>query len=79
MTDVEKPKEFKSLQSYLIDGDYILVDEAAWLTVKNFSIRIHSTDEGVNADIYKNGHENQGAIAAAYAFDAEAEEEEDES
>ncbi len=62
----------------LIDGDYILVDEAAWLTVKNFSIRIHSTDEGVIADIYKKGHENEDTIAATYAFDAEVEEEGDE-
>jgi hypothetical protein len=55
----------------LTDGDYLLSDGAAWLEVKNFAIRIHSTDEGVSVDIYRNGDEMADAIASAYAFNNE--------
>jgi len=58
------------------DGDYLLTEGSAWFTVKNFSIRIHSTDEGVVADIYKLGEEDCNTIASTYAFDDETEEEE---
>lgn len=54
------------------DGDYVLADGAAWLEVKNFAIRVYSTDEGVVVDVYKNGDEINGVIASAYAFDQEA-------
>ena len=53
----------------LSDECYTLVDENMWVTVKGFSVRIHATDEGVVVDIYKNGHEDEDAIAATYAFD----------
>lgn len=58
----------------LTDDDYTLVEGAAWFTVKGFSIRIHSTDEGVIADIFAKGHEMEPCIAGTYAFDSEAEE-----
>ena len=58
----------------LHDKDYTLVDEGMWVTVKGFSIRIHTTDEGVVVDIYANGRENEDAIAATHAFDNELEE-----
>ena len=57
----------------LIDGDYFLADDAAWFTVKDFSIRIHGTDEGVVVDIYALGHEDEDVIATTYAFDNECE------
>jgi hypothetical protein len=56
----------------LIDSDYKLTEGAAWFTVKNFAIRIHSTDEGVIVDIFKNGDYND-TIATTYAFDHETE------
>ena len=56
----------------LKDADYILSQGAAWLEVKNFSIRVHTTDEGVVVDIYRSGNEDEDAIASAYAFDSEA-------
>lgn len=59
----------------LDDQDYILTDGGAWLEVKGFAIRIHSTDEGVVVDIYKNGKEMEEAIASTYAFDTEIKEE----
>ena len=57
----------------LLDDDYILTDGAAWFTVKGFSVRIHSTDEGVVADVYAEGREDEDAIASTYAFDNEEE------
>ena len=55
----------------LKDGDYELVDGAAWFTVKGAAIRIASTDEGVVVDIYRNHKEMEDAVASAYVFDSE--------
>ena len=60
----------------LVDGDYFLADDAAWFTVKDFSVRIQGTDEGVVVDIYELGRENDDPIASTYAFDNECEENE---
>lgn len=57
----------------ITDGDYALTDGAAWLEVKNFSIRVCATDEGVSVDIYRNGDETEGAVASTYAYDSEVE------
>jgi hypothetical protein len=59
----------------LKDADYVLTEGAAWFTVKNFSIRIFSTDEGVVVDIYKKGSEMDSFIAGTYAADDETIEE----
>lgn len=56
------------------DGDYELTDGCAWLSAKGFAIRIHTTDEGVVVDIYKEVDLAQlydEPIASAYAFDSE--------
>ena len=55
----------------LPDADYVLTEGAAWIEVKGFSIRIMSTDEGVIVDVYAKNKENDGPIAATYAFDSE--------
>ena len=55
----------------LKDDDYTLTEGAAWFTVKGFSIRILSTDEGVVVDIYSEGEEMESPIASTYAFDNE--------
>jgi len=65
-----KPSKRKPI---LTDGDYTLADGAAWLSVGTFAIRIHKTDEGVVVDVYKNGREDEDAIASCYAFDADCE------
>lgn len=41
----------------LSDGDYILVDGAAWFTVDNFSIRIARLDHDLCVSIYPLGQE----------------------
>ena len=58
----------------LNDTDYVLVDGAGWFTVKGFAVRIHSTDEGIIVDVYKDGAEMESPIASTYAYDAELEE-----
>lgn len=55
----------------LFEGDYELVDGVAWFTCGLFSIRIHRTDEGVVVDMYPEGREDDGAVAACYAYDHE--------
>lgn len=60
----------------LIDDDYTLVEGAAWLDVKGFWIRIHSTDEGVVVDIYdatvaKTGDFDLALVTSAFSFDLE--------
>ncbi len=60
-------------ENTLKDADFELIEGAAWFTVKNFSIRIHSTDEGVIVDVYAKGREMDDFIATTYAFDSETE------
>jgi hypothetical protein len=61
----------KDREMNLIDSDYVLTEGAAWFTVKGFSIRIHSTDEGVVVDVFKAMEEMSGPVASTYAFDSE--------
>ena len=58
----------------LPDGDHTLIDGSAWFTVKNFSVWIRETDEGVVVDIYAKNKEMCESIGSTYAFDGEAEE-----
>ena len=62
------------MTEHIRDGDYVLADGAAWLGVKNFAIRVCSTDEGVVVDVYKNGDEMNDVLASTYVFDQEVEE-----
>ncbi len=57
----------------LEDGDYELVDDGVWLAVRGFSVRIFSGNNGIDVRIYKNGAEDEGAIAATFAADSELE------
>jgi hypothetical protein len=63
----------REMDTKLVDGDYVLTEGAAWFTVKGFSIRIHSTDEGVVVDVYKAMEEMTDPVASTYAFDSEVE------
>jgi hypothetical protein len=57
----------------LKDDDYTLTEGVAWFTVKSFSIRILSTDEGVVVDVWKDGGEMDSPIASTYAYDSDIE------
>jgi hypothetical protein len=63
----------------LLDGEYVLTDGAAWFRVKNFSIRIQSTDEGVVVDLYPYLQEMEEPVASCWAFDSEVEPEDNDS
>jgi len=69
-----KVKQETILDVDLKDGDYTLVDGTAWFTIKKFSVRVYATDEGIVADIWIAGKENEDVIASTYAFDHECEE-----
>ena len=60
-----------TFENTIEDAGYELAEGAAWFAVKDFSIRIHSTDEGVIVDVYPKGRECEDLIAATYAFDSE--------
>jgi len=57
----------------LEDGDYELVDGAAWLAVRGFAVRIFSRENGIDVHIYKNGAEDEGPISSTFAADSELE------
>jgi len=46
---------------------------SCWITVKNLSVYINETDEGVVVDIYALNHEMDDPITSTYAFFNEAE------
>lgn len=48
--------------------------DSTWVGVKDFSIYILKTDEGVVVDIYARDFEDCGSLASTYAFDSEAKE-----
>ena len=53
------------------DGDYRLIDAAAWFTVKGFSVRIASTDEGLAVDVYALGREGDAPLGGTWVLDSE--------
>ncbi len=57
----------------LRDEQYFLADDGGWFIVKDFNIRILSTDEGVIVDVHVLDREDEGVIATTYAFDNECE------
>lgn len=46
----------------------MLVGRNAWVGVRNLSVDIHRTDEGVVVDIFRKGEENGDPIASTYAY-----------
>ena len=52
----------------LTEGDYVLVDGAAWIAVKNLSIRIRSDNEQAIVEIYALGKEMDEPLTVTRAF-----------
>jgi hypothetical protein len=46
--------------------------ETTWVGVKGFSIYIKKSPDGVSVDIYARNAEDDGALAACYAYDIDA-------
>lgn len=61
--------------SITIEKDADEEESRLWLTIKNISVHIIETDEGVIVDIYPLNHEDEDPITTTYAFFNEAEEE----
>jgi hypothetical protein len=56
------------------DAEIARSADSTWIGVKDFSIYIKKTDEGVVVDIYARDFEDCDCLASTYAFDSEAEE-----
>lgn len=56
------------------ETDAVVADkaESTWITIKNFSVYVVKTDEGIVVDIYAKGCEDCDTLASTYAFDTEA-------
>lgn len=61
---LEYSEGFEELDS---DTDYV-VTESTWITCRNKSINIYSTEEGVVVDIYDVGYEDTDPVASTYSF-----------
>ncbi|HNG03372.1 MAG TPA: hypothetical protein PLQ71_15905 [Nitrospira sp.] len=62
---------------------YVLTDGSAWIDVKKFAIRIHSTDEGVVVDVFDAAALEEDPfcepLGSTYAFDADCGNKEEET
>jgi hypothetical protein len=56
------------------DAEIASTAGSTWIGVKDFSVYIKKTDEGVVVDIYARGYEDCDCLTSAYAFDNEAKE-----
>ena len=56
-------------------SDYTLNDDSTsvWITVKNLSVYVRKTDEGVVCDIFPKGREDEDSICSCYALDSDGE------
>lgn len=57
----------------LPDHDYKLTQNAAWVELAGYAVRIYKTDEGIIVDVFDNEAFKQGdidaVVASTYAFD----------
>ena len=45
------------MKDFIVDKDYILKDDRAWLEVDGFSIRVAKINSGLTIKVFKNGKE----------------------
>jgi len=72
---LQEEESSKSALTFDSENDYILNNEHdyVWITVKNISIYLKRTDEGVVIDLFPILREGEDCIATTFAFFAEAE------
>ena len=51
----------------LTDGDYSLAEDGVWIESHPFAVRLLRTTGGLDVKIYRNGQEDQTAVASTYA------------
>jgi len=57
-------------ETLLGDGDYVLVDGAAWFTIKGLSVRIITDENVMNVAVCHLGHEDEDPILGISGIDA---------
>lgn len=64
-------------EQVLKEGDYVLPEEegVVWITVRNISVEVRVTDEGVITRLYPKGLEANNELGQAFLFFDEAQEE----
>ena len=62
-------------KDFILDKDYILKDNKAWLEVDDFSIRIARINAGLSIKVFKNGEENINALDELFVHNLEPEDE----
>ena len=62
-------------KDFILDKDYILRDNKAWLEVDDFSIRIARIDAGLTIKVFKNGEEGINALDELFVHNPEPEDE----
>jgi len=63
------------MKNFILDKDYILKDERAWLEVDGFSIRVAKINSGLTIKVFKNGEEGTTPIDEMFVSKSEIEEE----
>jgi hypothetical protein len=58
----------------LPDGDYLLTENAAWIEISGFAVRIFAGDQGLSVNVYASGREMDEAIIETRALYSELEE-----
>ena len=71
-------KELKNMaKDFILDKDYILKDNRAWLEVDNFSIRIAKINSGLTIKVFKNGEEGTETLDELFVHNLEEEDEQE--
>ena len=56
------------------DAEMAITADSTWIGVKDFSVYIKKTEEGVVVDIYARGYEDCNSLSSCYALDEDVEE-----
>jgi hypothetical protein len=65
------------MKDFILDKDYILKDDRAWLEVDGFSIRVAKINAGLTIKVFKNGEEGVTPIDEMFVDKSEVEQDED--
>ena len=64
------------MKDFIVDKDYILKDDRAWLEVDGFSIRVAKINAGLTIKVFKNGEEGVTPIDEMFVDKSEVEQDE---
>ena len=64
------------MKDFIVDKDYILKEDRAWLEVDGFSIRVAKINAGLTIKVFKNGEEDVTPIDEMFVDKSEVEQDE---